>query len=139
MSRGPSRWECGLVTLWASNTALGRALEISWEKALKLDRLLADSCYVDDGVILGAVVEDDQGVGTKVRDIDACCVGNGVGPKLDVCDCYYGRGPISKCLLVALGAMRNSLGWALEIILEKALNLNRMWAYTCFNEEAYVP
>jgi hypothetical protein len=36
------------------------------EKALKLDRLLNDSCYVDDGFILGAVVGDVPGVGAKV-------------------------------------------------------------------------
>ena len=57
MSRGPSRRECGLVTFWASNKVLKKALEMSWEKALKLDRLLADFCYADDGLSLVRLLE----------------------------------------------------------------------------------
>ena len=41
---------------------------MSWEKALKLDRLLTDFCDVDDGFILGAVIGDVPGVGAKVED-----------------------------------------------------------------------
>lgn len=40
---------------------------MSWGKALKFDRLLTDSCYVDDGFILGAVVGDVPGIGAKVE------------------------------------------------------------------------
>ena len=70
-----------------------------WEKALKLDRLLADFCDVNDGVILGAVVGDVPGVGAKVDNNVAGCFGDGIGSNPDVWDCYYGRGPISKCAL----------------------------------------
>jgi len=55
-----------------------------WEKALKLDRLVADFCYVDNGVILGTVVGDAPGVGAKVEDIVGCCIGDGAGPIVDV-------------------------------------------------------
>ena len=89
-------WSLGIVTrleakvkavvgsLWALRKAQGRALEKSWEMAPKLDRLLADSCYVYDGVILGADVGDVPGVGAKVENIVGCCVGDGFGPNEDV-------------------------------------------------------
>jgi len=92
-SRGPSRRSCGLATLWASNKALGRTLEISWQNTLLLDRMLADFYYVNDGVILGAVVGDVPGVGGKVAVNVVYCVGDGVGPNVDVWDCYDGSTP----------------------------------------------
>ena len=38
---------------------------MSCEKALKLDRLMNDFCYVNDGVILGAWFGDVSGLGAK--------------------------------------------------------------------------
>jgi len=82
-----------LVVCGTMMKAQGRALEMSWELPTKLDRLLADFCYVDDWIILGAVVGDAPGVGSKVEDNVGCCVGDGVGPIVDVWDCYDGSGP----------------------------------------------
>ena len=83
--------------------AMGRALEMSWEKALKLDRLLTDFRYLDDGVFLGAVVGDIPRVGVKVEDNVGFCVGDGVGPNVDIWDCYDGSRPSQSVCWLLLG------------------------------------
>jgi hypothetical protein len=103
-----------------------------------LDRKLADYLYVDDEVILGAVVGHVLGVGVKVEDNVACCVGNGVGPNVDVWDCYDSSGPSQRVFWLLGGPMREVLGWALEIIIEKAFRSTNMWADSCSNEKNYV-
>jgi hypothetical protein len=39
-------------------------------------------------------------------------------------------------MLVALEALRKAMGWALKIVLDKAFKSNRMWADSCYDEEA---
>ena len=41
-------------------------------------------------------------------------------------------------MLVALGALRKALGWAVEIVVDNAFKSKRMWAESCSDEEACV-
>ena len=41
-------------------------------------------------------------------------------------------------MLVAFGAVRKAMGWALEIVVDKAFKWNRLWADSCYDEEVCV-
>ena len=41
-------------------------------------------------------------------------------------------------MLAALGALKKALGWALEMVMEKAPKSNRLWADSWSNEKAFV-
>ena len=43
-----------------------------------------------------------------------------------------------KCRMAALGALRKALGWALEMVLEKACKSDRMRADSLSTEKSYV-